>query len=1009
MTIGLYAFYLNDTQPYSGTQTRSAMPYRTQERIIEKAEEYEDVEITSRGQDNAQTTMTIGLYAFYLNDTQTRSARPFIYSHTQTRPTIPFIYSDTQTRSTIPFPFSENTFTKSNVNKKIYSATEINIIQNMPIQKGNDHFMNVYNNMHNHHVTSPDGIDVKRLRRPLKYNLKPREFDDRFKEPLQKLASMKASYYNGEDNPFKKEIELVNNPENIFNGLYTTSTEKVNVNERFKNADLLRSNTDYPPKVERLINTDVTQTEWYPWIQTGAPIHRASFNLPGKQTTATPVYPWLTKRLPVPTTKILYQKPRFIYEHKEDLRIRPPKVENMPIQKRNDNLMNVYDYMQNHHVTSPDGIDVKRLKRPLNYNLKPREIDDTHHSIIDQHQKYVDYGTSETPIEKFRSNQKIKSEFLKDETRRISIPTNIPDIERFKEPLQKLASMKASYYNGESNPFRKEIELVNNPENIFNVLYTTSTEKRNINERVKNAALLRSNTDYPPKVERLINTDVTQTEWYPWIQTGAPKHRASFNLPGKQTTATPVYPRLTKRLPVPTTKILYQKPRFIYEHKEDLRIRPETLNSVKQEPRQEIQTVTHRFEPDRGYGQVTQVTGMHEQMESEPFSIFLTKLMKILASKSLSDLKGLISIFERSITTLLDSGKLMKLGMTTGSFIAELTTSLNAPMKDIQRQLFIMQVSLENRRRMLDDGFNTILDELDNVYDVSEEEAMQRILREAMRYPNTSKSGEQIVQEFIEDIFLHPMNRIAGTAYGNEVFANIAEIANKYNTPENLEPMARLHDNQYQITKYNKLRNGTINDEHKFIYSHSTKYQARRHNKNIEKEDINIESHSNDEEDEDESSSGDNAGVEIKIRINNRKHSKRNNRRILKKHTRNNVYTRTDEYDHELFTTENINTENYGLTNIDLRKYAKYPTNKHISGRKSNWEETGPKTIRNDDGEILKSEVSKVTNKSKVTLQFDCEALPVIVKKKNNSNRQNYTNLTESEMIMYCSNANDNN
>ncbi|XP_063392222.1 uncharacterized protein LOC134677689 [Cydia fagiglandana] len=324
-----------------------------------------------------------------------------------------------------------------------------------------------------------------------------------------------------------------------------------------------------------------------------------------------------------------------------------------------------------------------------------------------------------------------------------------------------------------------------------------------------------------------------------------------------------------------------------------------------------------------------------------------------------------------------------------------------------------MQVSLENRRRMLDDGINAILDELDNVYDVSEEEAMQRILSEAMMYPNTRKTGEQIVQEFIEDIFLYPMNRIAGTAYGNVVFENIGKLADKYNTPHNLQHMARRHDKQYRITKCNKIRNGRIHDEHKFIYSLSTKYQVRRQNKNIEKEYINNKSHSHDEEDEDESSSGDNAEVEIKIQINNRKHSKRNKKSILKKHTKNNDdYTRrTDEYDHELLTSENIKRENCGLTNIDLMKHAKYPRKIHVSGRKSNWEERGPPiTIRNNDEEILKSKVaSKVTNKSKVKLQFDCKALPFVVKKKNISNRQNYANLTESEMILYCSDANNNN
>ncbi|XP_063544819.1 uncharacterized protein LOC134752989 [Cydia strobilella] len=274
-------------------------------------------------------------------------------------------------------------------------------------------------------------------------------------------------------------------------------------------------------------------------------------------------------------------------------------------------------------------------------------------------------------------------------------------------------------------------------------------------------------------------------------------------------------------------------------------MRPETtdrLNSVKLERSQQVQVVSHKFEPDLEY---SQATGMQEQMESEPFSMFFAKLMKTLASKSLRDLKGLISPFERSVTTLLDSGKLMKLGMTTGSLIAQMTTLLIAPMKEIQRQIFIMQVSLENRHRMLDDGFNAMLDELDNVYDVSEEEAMQKVLREAMMYPNTSKTGEQIVQELIEDVFLHPMNRIAGTAHGNVVFENIAKVANKFNTPQNLEPMARRHENQYQITKYNKFRNS---------HSNSKKYQVRRQNKNIEKEDSNIESHVDDEEDEDESS-----------------------------------------------------------------------------------------------------------------------------------------------------------
>ncbi|XP_061727661.1 uncharacterized protein LOC133532826 [Cydia pomonella] len=578
-------------------------------------------------------------------------------------------------------------------------------------------------------------------------------------------------------------------------------------------------------------------------------------------------------------------------------------IRNMPIQKGNDPFINVYNYMQNHHVTSPDGKDAKRLKRPLKYNLKPRPLDGTHHSIINKDLKYFDYGTSETPVKRIHATQKSKSGFMKDEIERFSRSTNRPGldshfdvtkslksrIERFKIPLQKLASIKANFYNGEDNPFKKEIELVNNEGNIFNEPYTTSSDKLNENERFKNAVLFRSNVGHDSsKIERLENTDVTQTEWYPWIKTGAAIHnRASYmaHLPEIQTTASPIYPWiLTKMFTVSTTERyqkLTSKPTFMYEYKElnpekALRMRPETeerLNSDRQETTQKIQ-ITPRVEPDLEY---SQTTGLQE-VESEPFSMFLAKLMKILASKTLKDLKGLISPFERAITTLLDSGKLIKLGMTTGSFIAQMTTSLIAPMKEIQRHIFIMQISLENRQRMLDDTFNAMLDELDNVYDVSEEEAMQRILHEAMVYPNTSKTGEQIVQGFLEDVFLHPMNRIAGTAHGNVVFENIAKVANKYNTP--IEPIARRYENQYQITKYNKFRNA--------------------------------------------------------------------NTQII----------------------------NQGLTNGDLRKYAKHRTKEHLSGRKSNSGEMGKPKTKDEDRQTVKSNVdSKGTNESKTIVSLKCKYL----------------------------------
>ncbi|XP_048002765.1 uncharacterized protein LOC125239272 [Leguminivora glycinivorella] len=693
-----------------------------------------------------------------------------------------------------------------------------------------------------------------------------------------------------------------------------------------------------------------------------------------------------------------------------------PIIQTMQKQRQNGHFINVYNYMRS-HKTSSENKDVENPNRPQTYKFKQRAFDDAHPSMyqdnfeeseppilregptVTEPPVVNDYEVTETPIELYPPNyhqnknldiQRSRSEFTKDESLRFSTPRGRPmlevqsndatkslgsAIEKFKEPLQKLASMKASFYYGEDNPFKKEIELANDG-NLFDKVPTIPPE--NVNKKI------------PLNVERL---DDTQSD-YPLMETEpAVRYRGSDAdttcLPEIQTTASPIYPWLLTKMFTATANFRKRIPKVVYEYEYKEQERPE--------PRPKVPSNVD----------YSQIRGMPES-ESESFSVFLAKLMKVLASKSLKHLPGLINPFERTITLLLDSGKLMKLGMTIGTFIVQFTTMLTIPMKEIQRQLFIMQISLENRRRMLDDAFNTMMDELDNVYDVDEEEAMQRVLQEATMYPNTSKTGEQIVEGFIDDVFLKPMNRIAGTAQGNVVFENIAKVANKYNTPQ--EPLSRRFQAQYQVTAHNKFRHPSVKND---IYLRNRRKNKEKQkfahppklvqSQNDEKEYIDMESQSNDEGNENESSSSDNNGVEIKIRINNKNVPRRNKRKILKANKEKNVDVRkTEVKDSE---KENIGVEKYLLTNGNFRKNVK-TTKVNCPGRKSNLKGTGPSELINEDRGIIKSEVNgKETKESEVKLQFDCKPLPLFVSKTNEGNRQSDTGVTTSEMLVYCSNA----
>ncbi|XP_061727362.1 uncharacterized protein LOC133532624 [Cydia pomonella] len=207
-------------------------------------------------------------------------------------------------------------------------------------------------------------------------------------------------------------------------------------------------------------------------------------------------------------------------------------------------------------------------------------------------------------------------------------------------------------------------------------------------------------------------------------------------------------------------------------------------NKIEQTTESETPTTTIPSST-RAYLEVIEpvIRAIERESTTDPFSVFLRKMLIILSTKKNEDLPLLINEFREYVSMLLTGGQLDTLGVKANSYIATRLLILEKyPMQALHDLFDELQKKLADRKRTLPKEVNDILDYMDDTYDEAEEEAMQAVLRETYLYPN-SKNNHKIAQGFVDYVFLKPLLRVAGTSRGNVLFEMITDALLKLAKP----------------------------------------------------------------------------------------------------------------------------------------------------------------------------------------------------------------------------------
>ncbi|XP_048003128.1 uncharacterized protein LOC125239550 isoform X1 [Leguminivora glycinivorella] len=199
----------------------------------------------------------------------------------------------------------------------------------------------------------------------------------------------------------------------------------------------------------------------------------------------------------------------------------------------------------------------------------------------------------------------------------------------------------------------------------------------------------------------------------------------------------------------------------------------------------DLVTTTAKVAPTTKYTIITTTPLTTKPVESEeeegtyPFSAFLRKLFLTLSLKRLTELPPMINHFIIHLRTILDDLQ-PHLDKVVVEFVKDFIRSIrdSTGSEGMRAKCYEYYQKLSNRDT-LEPDIDGFLGLLDDIFDVSEEEFMQDILRDIKKFPNSVRPAQNISYDILDNLVVVPINRIAGTPKGKALLLMMIDIVQK--------------------------------------------------------------------------------------------------------------------------------------------------------------------------------------------------------------------------------------
>ncbi|XP_050360206.1 uncharacterized protein LOC126780009 [Nymphalis io] len=151
--------------------------------------------------------------------------------------------------------------------------------------------------------------------------------------------------------------------------------------------------------------------------------------------------------------------------------------------------------------------------------------------------------------------------------------------------------------------------------------------------------------------------------------------------------------------------------------------------------------------------------------EKGRFTSSLIVLFKMLVRKNPNEIMPLIVTLNSRIQVLNDEDKMLIFGGMAAEVFQAMLQMLGSEPTDVMQDHFkYAEYALENKHTVLKRDVNGLIDIVDTVYIETDIDNIANLMRDIKRYPNGTKTDDEIIEAAIQDYMYAPFRRIHDTA-----------------------------------------------------------------------------------------------------------------------------------------------------------------------------------------------------------------------------------------------------